>query len=129
MSEQTYDAATPPPPDSWPGAGGLRSVAPVVPTWPGATTAQGTDSWPGAGPRTKKVRRQKNTAGAVPVRRRPSRVAAILFPAVAAVILFVLVAVWASIDPDHRALQMGTLLTVSVLVLGLLVLAGYRQRR
>ncbi|WP_116114662.1 hypothetical protein [Austwickia chelonae] len=128
MPESSHDTATPPPPDSWPGAGGARSVAPLVPSWPGAATVQGVDSWPGAGPQ-KKLRRPKNPAGAAPARRRPSRVAAILFPAVAAVILFILVAVWASIDPDHRALQMATLLTVSVLVLGLLVLAGYRQRR
>ena len=39
------------PPESWPGAGGRKSVAPDVPSWPGAR--RGSDpggSWPGATP-------------------------------------------------------------------------------
>lgn len=39
------------PPDSWPGAHGRRSVAPVVPSWPGAPAPSPSGpggSWPGA---------------------------------------------------------------------------------
>lgn len=42
------------PPESWPGAGGRRSVAPAVPSWPGLpveTDSEPGSSWPGAEPR------------------------------------------------------------------------------
>lgn len=40
------------PPESWPGAGGRKSVAPDVPGWPGqrASTGDLGGSWPGAAP-------------------------------------------------------------------------------
>ncbi|GMA40782.1 PH domain-containing protein [Mobilicoccus caccae] len=52
MTSTTGSPGTPLPPESWPGAGGRRSVAPEVAPWPGQTRARSTTpggSWPGAG--------------------------------------------------------------------------------
>jgi len=53
MSPSATSTATGPlPPESWPGAGGRRSVAPPVAAWPGQVERSETpgDSWPGAAP-------------------------------------------------------------------------------
>ncbi|GAB48697.1 PH domain-containing protein [Mobilicoccus pelagius] len=50
MDSSTPVTDMPLPPDSWPGAGGRRSVAPEVPGWPGQRPHSETPgaSWPGA---------------------------------------------------------------------------------
>lgn len=58
------------PPESWPGAGGRKSIAPQVPSWPGAPRhCDPGGSWPGmaAGARDKPTEPVRNT----PTTRRP----------------------------------------------------------
>ena len=131
---------SPPPPDSWPGAAGRRSVAPEVPSWPGAPVSRdapgggwtGAKSgeagagWPSGDPVP------AVTAGSLddrPGKRVPGGVAAILFPALVGVVLLVLLGLWASLDDGNRAAQVVVLALVVVGALGALVVSAWRHRR
>ncbi len=121
------------PPDSWPGAAGMRSVAPEVPAWPGAATRAGLgESWPGAvpsgaadsqgdGPITDWPGLSSATPAPVehpvaweelqmraPANRVNPRAKAMWAVAAALGWLFPLlaVAVWAFFDPNHRTWQL-----------------------
>lgn len=125
---------SPPPPDSWPGAGGRRSVAPDVPAWPGAAprSADG-DSWPGASRRDSwpgATRRAGATISDLDeVDDHEGGVAAILFPAVSGLILLALVGLWVFLDDSNRALQMNVLVVVVLVALLALGVSAYRHRR
>ena len=117
---------TPPPPDSWPGAHGLRSVAPEVPSWPGQSTGSKDPggSWPGMAPSKKPpvvavtALEEANQSGGV---------AAIIFPALTVLILIGLIALWGVLDADHRMEQAVAIGTVVVVALGALIVSAIRH--
>lgn len=120
------------PPESWPGAAGRKSVAPDVPSWPGARRA--TDpggSWPGAAPakpakNTKKPAKRRSgpldeqtlaRIRSAPPAHRISRLAKGRWALVAALgwlVPFVAVSVWISLDADRRGPGLLALLVVAV---------------
>ncbi len=120
------DLASPPPPDSWPGAGGRRSVAPEVPAWPGAAPrSSGGDSWPGA--------RGDSWPGATgspaaPATPRDGGVAGVLFPAVSVIVAMGVLGLWAIIDGDRREAQGVVLLVVIAAALVALGVSLVRHR-
>lgn|GEM_PF-1918112 len=123
---------SPPPPDSWPGAGGKRSVAPDVPSWPGAAPrsetggswpgANRSDSWPGAQRRSPGLPSDDDDAD------RAGGVAGILFPAVSVVLVLAIVGLWVFLDADHREQQMIVLGVVVVVALAALGVSAFRHR-
>lgn len=146
----TTGASTPAPlpPDSWPGAGGRRSVAPEVASWPGQSAPRSNtpgDSWPGAQPaaasttaptrvtdlddeqlRDLRLRRPANHVS--PKAKTAWRLVALLvwiWPVVG-------VAVWAFFDDAHRSWQLGALAALLVLAAFFLVVVPewrYRVHR
>ena len=129
---------TPPPPDSWPGAAGRRSIAPEVPSWPGAPVSRDAPGggWPGANggeaggeagagwPATSPA----GTRDTRPGKRVPGGVAAILFPALVGVVLLLLLGLWASLDEANRSAQVAVLALVVLGALGALIVSAWRHR-
>lgn len=129
----------PPPPDSWPGAGGLRSIAPEVPSWadaPASREAPG-GGWPGASSRasgaagsaasTHATLATETTRGAGDGV--PGGVAAVLFPGLVGIVLLAVAGVWASFDDEHRGAQTVALLLIVVAAMGTMIAAAWRVRR
>lgn len=138
------------PPESWPGAGGRKSVAPDVPSWPGQRSSSGElgGSWPGAVPaRGKgkpvgKARRQPVAAqeGIDELKARSpkhhvSRAARGMWM-LGALLLWLApiigVCVWMVLDADHRSIELAAFGLVVVLAAAHLVfmpLMRYRLHR
>lgn len=127
-------STAPLPPDSWPGAGGRRSVAPEVAPWPGASRAKKTtpgESWPGAVPAgsgpapsrgsatasndaTRDALRARIPANSVdPAARNLWRLTGLL----AGVPPLLAVVGWIVLDPGHRVAQVAALALVALAVL------------
>lgn len=130
MESSTPTAGAPLPPDSWPGAGGRRSVAPEVPAWPGHRPRSQTPGagWPGASSATSTTPPAPRDLDDAELRelrlRRPAnRVSPRatkmwrLTEALLWLVPLVAVVVWMVVDDAHRAWQ-GIAVT-AVLVLGL----------
>ncbi|WP_083875949.1 PH domain-containing protein [Kineosphaera limosa] len=119
------------PPESWPGAGGRKSVAPDVPSWPGVNrSSEPGGSWPGANPRKPRASAPAEPAPPLPLdseaiarlRQNPpahrvSRNAKGLWALRAGLfwlVPFLLGCVWVALDPDHRSAELILLGLVAV---------------
>ncbi|WP_219107132.1 hypothetical protein [Austwickia sp. TVS 96-490-7B] len=122
MALSSADLPSPPPPDSWPGAHGRRSVAPEVPSWPGQKTGPAGASWPGA---TQPTRHRPPTLTAG---RRPGGVALIMLPALVGLVLMALIGIWAWLDGERRAVQAVLVLVIALGALVMLGMVALRQR-
>lgn len=102
VTEPHLGLDSPPPPDSWPGADGRRSIAPEVPSWPGAALHNSGDSWPGA--RRPQPSRTARTSreGAAP---QPFGIGLILYLTLAMVVELALLALWVFLRPEDSSAQ------------------------
>ncbi len=136
------------PPESWPGAGGRKSVAPDVPAWPGrARSHDPGGSWPGAQPaaprRPARTATGDTAAGQLdaqalarlrsrPPAHRISRLAKGRWALVAGLgwlAPFVLVCGWIALDPTRRPTQLVALAAVAIAALAhIVVLPRLRYR-
>lgn len=132
------------PPESWPGAGGRKSVAPDVPSWPGAPRSHDPGgSWPGAAPGKPRRPARKKPAGELdaqalarlrsrPPAHRISRLAKGRWALVAGLgwlAPFLLVCGWIALDDSRRPAQLLTLAVVAVAALAhIVVLPRLRYR-
>lgn len=126
------------PPESWPGAGGLKSIAPDVPSWPvgpiqglrlpettvtAPPAKKGTgESWPGMNPSTSPTNASDTAASAktqapAPAAHSRERKASshpAMGPSVILLLACVAIAAWVVLDPGSRMLQAGLLVVVLV---------------
>lgn len=140
------------PPESWPGAGGLRSVAPAVPSWPtgpirlpeaapsvpqrkAARSERPGEGWPGmqpsgSAPSTSAGAQQAAAESSRGGRERPASHAGRARTMGGALVLLVaclLLAAWVVLDPASRMLQLVVLAVV--LIGGAVFVAGAIRRR
>ena len=107
-------------------------MAPAVPGWPGAALREDTGgSWPGATARSHSWPGASGRADAVTATGHSGGqggVAAILFPAVAVLLMLAVVGLWVFLDADHRQAQMISVIVVVALAVVGLGVSVWRHR-